>query len=92
MRRRANGSKISRLDRIIRPQVLKGVVLAKRDREHGVLAEEDLHLAAMLAEIHRRDRHADEHIPALCVVEHNEFSRFWRAIENTVPPVREAAE
>ena len=58
----------------------------------GVLAEENLHLDAMLAEVHRRDPKADELIPAFCAVEHDEFSRFWQAIENAVPPVREAAE
>jgi hypothetical protein len=58
----------------------------------SVLAEERLHLDAMLAEIHRRDTGADEHITAFCGVEHLEFNRFWRAIETALQPLQLAAQ
>lgn len=58
----------------------------------SVLAEERLHLDKMLAGIHDRDRHADEHISAFCAVEHAEFERFWRAVESAIPPLRQAVE
>jgi hypothetical protein len=58
----------------------------------GVLAEEDLHRHAMVAEIHDRDSAANERIPAFSAVEHAEFARFWRAIEAALQPLHLAAQ
>ncbi len=47
----------------------------------GVLAEEGLHLGAMLEQIEALDSHAERHIAAFCALEHEEFQRLWNAIE-----------
>jgi hypothetical protein len=70
-------------------------VLAEQNRGISlvsVLAEENLHLKAMLAEIHVRDDAARNRIDALCAVEHAEFGRLWRAIELGCATIREAAQ
>ena len=46
-----------------------------------VLAEETLHLAAMLNQIEAQDAQARDRIPEICALEHVGFERLWVAIE-----------
>ena len=56
-----------------------------------VLAEENLHLDAMLTQIERLDTQALDRIPRFCGFEHVAFERLWNAIERARANVRAAA-
>jgi hypothetical protein len=57
-----------------------------------VLAEENLHLDAMLTRIEQKDRQASDRIPRFCAFEHAAFGRLWTAIERDCADIRAAAE
>jgi hypothetical protein len=57
-----------------------------------VLAEENLHLDAMLTRIEQQDRQASDRIPRFCAFEHAAFGRLWIAIERDCADIRTAAE
>ena len=58
----------------------------------SVLAEEELHLSAMLARIDAMDAEAETCIAAFAGFEDRQFRATWRAIEAACAPAREAAE
>ena len=58
----------------------------------SLLAEENLHLEAMLAEIRSRDGDARNRTEPFCAAEHAEFDRLWRAVELDCANIRAAAE
>jgi hypothetical protein len=58
----------------------------------SVLAEEELHLDAMLARLHALDDDADRHIAEFRALEDKQFRILWRAIEGHCGPLRDAAE
>src|SRR5207245_631624 len=59
----------------------------------ALLAEENMHLDAMAAEIHRRDRMSDQRVEQFRAIEFAEFGRFWNAVEVARrESAREAAE
>ena len=58
----------------------------------SVLAEEELHLSAMLAHLLEHDREAGERMDAFCILENARFRTLWAAIEAASTSERVAAE
>jgi hypothetical protein len=75
--------------------LLYQTVLAERDcgiNLKSLLAEEDLHLDSMLAQLSDRDADFADRIVRFCAFENSGFRRLWRAIEDESARFRLAAE
>jgi hypothetical protein len=56
-----------------------------------LLAEENLHLSAMLTQVEQHDAQARDRVPRFCAFEHAAFERLWSAIERDCKNDRAAA-